>query len=554
VTALAGAGLTACGGGQSGCKAGLLPGDLALSEIMADPAGTDEGKEWFEIYNASGQALELEGLTVISSRADGTSEVKFKMGPARIQPGQYFVLGGMVPALKKPWVDYPYGSALGALRNENGRLALRCDETLVDQATYGKMTQGASMVFDGNQVPDAIANDTPTKWCDSKNEYETGSRGSPGAPNDKCEPVLPPGQCMEGENIRNTRPPAAGSLVITEFLADPQAVGDTVGEWIELYASDSFDLNGLELGKFPPVIAQTVSSVTCLPAEAGSYVVLARSADPTMNGGLPRVDAVMTMSLSNSGAQGIFVGYRGEVLDAITYSTSGAGASTSLDPTKRNAVDNDDPANWCRTPAGTTYGAGDRGTPGAANPSCGIVTPGRCLENDAERAKVAPQAGDLVINEFMANPRAVSDTDGEWFEVFVARDVDLNGLQVGRVPGVVDLTLPEGECRRAVAGTHLLFARKADPLVNGGLPQVDVLIGFSLVNTGGSLFVGLDGVVLDGITWASSGDGVATSLNPDFQNPLDNDQASSWCPAATEYGQGTPPDKGTPGAVNPACP
>jgi hypothetical protein len=357
--------------------------------------------------------------------------------------------------------------------------------------------------------------------------------------------------------LRTTNPPTSGDLVITEFMADPQAVGDTVGEWIELYTTGDFDLNGLELGKFPPTIAHTVSSVTCLPARAGSYVVLARSADPTMNGGLPRVDAVMTMSMSNSGAQGIFVGYRGEVLDAITYSTSSAGASTSLDPTKRNAVDNDDPANWCRTPAGTTYGVGDRGTPGAANPSCGIVNPGMCLDAGTERAKIAPQEGDLVLNEFMANPRAVGDTDGEWFEVFVARDVDLNGLQVGRVPGVVDLTLPEGECRRAVAGTHLLFARKADPLVNGGLPQVDVLIGFSLVNTNGRLYVGLGGMVLDEITWASLGDGVATSLNPDFQNPVDNDQASSWCPAATEYGPGNPPvppDRGTPGAVNPACP
>ncbi len=52
----------ACGGGggtTNDCKAALLPGDLVITEIFADyaaPSGTsgsDTGKEWFELYNAS---------------------------------------------------------------------------------------------------------------------------------------------------------------------------------------------------------------------------------------------------------------------------------------------------------------------------------------------------------------------------------------------------------------------------------------------------------------------------------------------------------------------
>jgi len=547
------AGAAGCGGGGGGgCKANLLAGDLVLSEIMADPPGTDEGKEWFEIYNATGQAIELEGLTVVASRADATGEVKFVMDAARVEAGDYFVLGGVVPAVKPAHVDYAYGAALGGLRNADGRLALLCDALIIDQATYASMTQGASKGFDGTQVPDAIANDAPTKWCDATLEYETGAKGSPGAANEGCEPVLPPGQCQDGANVRNTRPPAAGSLVINEFMANPSAVGDATGEWFELYVGADCDLNGLEIGKLPPSVAHTVTNAACLPATAGSFVVLAASLDPVANGGLPRVDALLDMSLSNTGAQGIFVGYQGSVLDAITYTTSGTGASTALDPTKRNPTDNDQVDFWCR---GTdTYGAGDKGTPGAANPSCGIITPGMCLEGGVERAKIPPAAGDLVLDEFMANPRAVGDTDGEWFELYVGRDVDLNGLQLGRTPGTVDMTLPEGECRRATAGSHLVFARQTDPAVNGGLPQVDAQITFSLVNTGGSLFVGLEGQVLDQITWASCGDGVATSLNPAARNPTDNDQAGSWCPAIDDYGAGAPADKGTPGAANPACP
>lgn len=341
-------------------------------------------------------------------------------------------------------------------------------------------------------------------------------------------------------------------------MPDPATpVDDVVGEWIELYTSADFDLNGLELGKLPPDIAQTLPNADCVPILAGTYVVLARNADSATNGGLPRVDALLTMSLSNDAVTGIFVGYGGQVLDAITYTSSDTGASTALDPTKRNPTDNDQAGFWCE---GTdTYGAGNKGTPGAANPSCGIITPGMCLEGGVERAKVAPAAGDLVINELMANPAAVEDTDGEWFELYVGRDVDLNGLQLGRAVGVVSLTLPEGECRRVTAGSHVLFAQETDPLVNGGLPAVDVQLTFALVNgsaaTPGTLFVGLAGAVLDDISWTGSDSGVASSLNPAARNPTDNNLPASWCPAVNDYGTGDPTkDKGTPGAANPACP
>ena len=36
----------------------LLPGDLVITEVMANPDGVDDGKEWFEIHNASGAAID----------------------------------------------------------------------------------------------------------------------------------------------------------------------------------------------------------------------------------------------------------------------------------------------------------------------------------------------------------------------------------------------------------------------------------------------------------------------------------------------------------------
>jgi hypothetical protein len=170
-----------------------------------------------------------------------------------------------------------------------------------------------------------------------------------------------------------------------------------------------------------------------------------------------------------------------------------------------------------------------------------------CEDMGTTRTKVVPTAGDLVISEYMANPSSVGDALGEWFEVRVTANVDIGGLELGRAEiatgaGPVILTLNPTECLPVTAGTHLLFAREADTLLNGGLPAVDHVVGFGIVNSNDGLFIGLDGNVLDLTTYTSTVDGAATSLDP---------AAPTFCTATTSYGDG---DLGTPGAANPICP
>jgi hypothetical protein len=170
-----------------------------------------------------------------------------------------------------------------------------------------------------------------------------------------------------------------------------------------------------------------------------------------------------------------------------------------------------------------------------------------CDDGGTTRAKVVPSAGDLVISEFMANPSKVGDALGEWFEVRVNANVDIGGLQLGRAEiatgaGPVLLTLDPTQCTPVSAGTHLLFARDADTAVNGGLPAVDHIVGFGIVNSDDGLFIGMDDVVLDTATYTSSVSGAATSLDP---------ATPTFCTATAAYGDG---DLGTPGAVNPSCP
>jgi hypothetical protein len=207
---------------------------------------------------------------------------------------------------------------------------------------------------------------------------------------------------------------------------------------------------------------------------------------------------------------------------------------------------------WCV--ATDPFGAGDLGTPGAQGPACGaMVGPGMCLDGGVPRAIAYPVAGDLVLSEWMPDPAAVGDTDGEWFELYVGAAVDLNELELSRFTAgafALEDALASADCLTVPAGSYVVFARNTDAMLNGGLPVVDFEIAFSLVNAGGGLAVGLAGVHLDEVQWAGSSVGAATSLDPAALTPAGNDVVGNLCPAVDPYGLG---DTGTPGAANPGC-
>jgi hypothetical protein len=536
------------GGGGDKCTSGLRAGDLVITEIMANPQGTDEGKEWFELYNPSASGVDLTGVEIAAARADGTGRESHIVAGATIRPGEYLVLGGMLEEVRPAYVDYAYGADLGGLRNTGGQLTVLCGKALVDSVLYLEMQDGVSHGFDGTKTPDSIQNDNTGYWCESRTAFETDSFGTPGAANDPCDPDLPPTSCKENDVVRDVNAPAAGDLVITEFMPNPEAVDDSLGEWFEVYVGRNVDLNGLQLGRAEGEWEEQVSSLDCISIAAGTYLLFARNADPALNGGLPAADRVFGFTIANTGGT-LRLGYGGQLLDAIAWTGSRTGAATALDPDLTDAVQNDNEAHWCA--AETVYGSGDKGTPGAANPTCNIAPEGKCYDNNQLRDLVKPQAGDLVITEFMPNPNAVGDAEGEWFEVYVGADVDLNGLQMGRTPGTVQGELKSRDCLRIAAGSHALFAKSADPGVNGGMQNVNFTFTFDLVNSNAGLFVGADDASLDAVTWTSSGTGAATSLDPNSRNPTANDDPLNWCPATAAYGAG---DLGTPGAANPNCP
>jgi predicted amidohydrolase len=160
-------------------------------------------------------------------------------------------------------------------------------------------------------------------------------------------------------------PPPTGKIVITEFMADPKAVSDTSGEWIELHnaGTTTANLGGWTL-KDTGSNSHTIGSLSIAP---GKYVVLGKSTSTSVNGGVPVSYAYgSSFSLTNSGDAIILVDPIGKEIDRVEYSSSWgitSGASLSL---KNPALPNNTGVNWCKETTSWTGSAGDKGSPGAA--------------------------------------------------------------------------------------------------------------------------------------------------------------------------------------------
>ena len=167
-------------------------------------------------------------------------------------------------------------------------------------------------------------------------------------------------------------------------------------------------------------------------------------------------------------------------------------------------------------------------------------------------------AGDLVISEIMANPNAVRDTDGEWFELtnVSGRTVLLNGLELvsdGEEPHIISaetaIVIP--------SGARAVLAINDDPNTNGG---VDAHYGYEslrLSNESDRLVVNADGVKLDEVVWDDGEtmpdpSGSSINLDPLYISADSNDESVAWCAADASWGAGT--DWGSPGSANGPCP
>jgi hypothetical protein len=555
-------GLASCnssGGAPTSCA--FLPGDLVITEIMADPDGADAGKEWFELYNATAAELDLSGLSIelVTGRGSKVHMIRAASAP-KIAAKGYLALGDGV--VGDNGIAYSYGTAIGSLPNEAGTLIIRCGNSEIDRVDYGQgvagpgaPSSGKSLQLTGTQTPEYHVNDVPESWCDATELMADGvDYGTPGAQNTPCASS----GCDDGlGGFRPLRLAGPGELVLTEILSNAPGTEDQNKEWVEVFNPGTLPLDLLGVELLYGATCQTATAIAgdgCITVPANGYLVIAGDRDSSLNGGVSAGASFGGSGLLNDGGcVALRIKADQTVIDQATYGQSTDGHAFSLDPTKLDATQNDVQANWCE--ATMSYGtAGGFGTPGAANTPCGAAG---CDDGaGGVRPLRPPAAGELVITEVMSNSPGTEDHAKEWFEVYntTAEAIDLTGVEV----------LYGGTCQSStdVVGTgcitippagYAVIAGSADTAANGGVTALATFAGTGLINDNGcvALRVKSTQVLVDQVTYGSSTDGRAFSLDPTKLNAVDNDTAANWCVAAIAYG--TAGGYGTPGTGNPPC-
>jgi hypothetical protein len=149
-------------------------------------------------------------------------------------------------------------------------------------------------------------------------------------------------------------------IIVTEIMANPDALSDSEGEWLEIHnpGSQAIDMQGITIN-IPPSSYTFDSSFLLY---GNGYLVLANSENA-----VPVVDIVMSTGLNNSGDIITIAG--NETISTVDYSTftiPPAGVALSLD--RSSYVNYQQGIYWCEATA--IYNTGDYGTPGEVNSSC----------------------------------------------------------------------------------------------------------------------------------------------------------------------------------------
>ena len=156
---------------------------IVINEIMIDPAAVDDSVgEWFELYNAGSEAIDIQGWSILSG------EEEHLITESLVIPvGGYVVLGnnGDSDTNGGLTVDYVYGSDI-TLDNTADTLSLKYgDGYTADMVNYNStdflISPGASIQL----IDPSLDNDVGANWRRAHTVWSgsAGDRGTPGEAN-----------------------------------------------------------------------------------------------------------------------------------------------------------------------------------------------------------------------------------------------------------------------------------------------------------------------------------------------------------------------------------
>lgn len=177
-----------------------------------------------------------------------------------------------------------------------------------------------------------------------------------------------------------------------------------------------------------------------------------------------------------------------------------------------------------------------------------VVAAAMAVCSQTSLAALAP--GDLVVSEVMANPAAVGDTSGEWFELYnpTLNSLNLNGLSV-RDDGSNSFSITED--LYIGAGEYLVLGRNGDVSSNGGYSAGYVYgRGFSLGNSSDAIVLESEGVEVFRLNYSANADFGAAGNSMELVSLLTVDEFSyQLTPGGFSYGDGDIGTPGSPGSV-----
>lgn len=164
--------------------------------------------------------------------------------------------------------------------------------------------------------------------------------------------------------------------------------------------------------------------------------------------------------------------------------------------------------------------------------------------------------GAVFVTEIMADPSAVTDSNGEWFELHnssTTTSLDINGWTI-KDDGSNSHVINNGGPLLIPPGGFLVLGNNNDAGTNGGVTVHYQYSGFTLSNGDDEIILlNPSGEEIDRVAYNNTFPiraGASIALNPSNFTTSDNDVGANWCAAQTPFGGG---DLGSPGSPNPAC-
>lgn len=160
------------------------------------------------------------------------------------------------------------------------------------------------------------------------------------------------------------------------------------------------------------------------------------------------------------------------------------------------------------------------------------------------------QLGDLLISEVLANPSAVSDSNGEYFELFNSSSyaIDLNGFTIsddGSNSHIINATEP----LLIQSGEYFVLGNNGDSSTNGGYVANYIYTDFSLTNSSDEIILSnIDNQEVARLSFSGTPFGIA-GISAELVNQVLQPTADNYALSTTLFGDG---DLGSPGLAGSA--